>query len=96
MTVSKTDFGLPRWRQWYLPANVGDKKNMVPGSGGGGHGNPLQNPCMENPTDKGAWWPTVHRVSKSHTTEVTQHTRMPETEFIDQILNYSNNIWKNK
>ena len=52
-----------------LPANVGDKGNMgpIPGSGGGGHGNPLQNSCMENPTDKGAWWATVHRVSKSRT-----------------------------
>ena len=34
----------------------------VPGSGrspGGGHGNPLQYPCLENPMDRGAWWATV-------------------------------------
>ena len=23
---------------------------------GGGHGNPLRYPCLENPMDKGAWW----------------------------------------
>ena len=30
-------------------------------------GNPLQYSCLENPTDRGAWWATVHRVSKSQT-----------------------------
>ena len=31
----------------------------IPGSGrspGGGYGNPLQCSCLENPTDRGAWW----------------------------------------
>ena len=32
---------------------------------GGGHGNPLQYSCLENPMDRGAWWATVHRVAKS-------------------------------
>ena len=37
-----------------LPANAGDIRHMglIPGSGrspGGGHGNPLQYPCLENP-----------------------------------------------
>ena len=54
------------------PANVGDIKDLgsIPGLGrspGGGHGNPLQYPCLENPTDRGAWWATVHRVAKSRT-----------------------------
>ena len=31
----------------------------------GGHGNPLQYSCWENPMDKGAWQATVHKVSKS-------------------------------
>ena len=31
----------------------------------GGHGNPLQDSCLENPVDGGAWWATVHRVAKS-------------------------------
>ena len=43
-----------------LPANAGDIGDMgsIPGSEkslGGGHGNPLQYYCLENPMDKGAW-----------------------------------------
>ena len=40
----------------------------IPGSGrspGEGNGNPLQYSCQENPMDGGAWWATVHGVSKS-------------------------------
>ena len=40
----------------------------VPGWGrspGGGHGNPLQYSCLENPLDREAWWATVHGVTKS-------------------------------
>ena len=39
-----------------LPANAGDLSS-IPGSGsppGGGHGNPLQFSCLENPTNRGA------------------------------------------
>ena len=32
---------------------------------GGGHGNPLQEPCLENPMDRGAWWAAVHRVTEN-------------------------------
>ena len=42
----------------------------IPGSGrstGGGHGNPLQDSCLENPMDRGAWRATVHRVAQSWT-----------------------------
>ena len=31
------------------------------------NGNPLQYSCLENPMDGGAWWATVHGVSKSQT-----------------------------
>ena len=44
--------------------------DLIPGLGktpGGGHGNPLQYSCVENPVDRGAWWPTVHGVTKSRT-----------------------------
>ena len=34
---------------------------------GGGHSNPLQYSVLENPTDEGAWWATIHRVAKSQT-----------------------------
>ena len=42
----------------------------IPGSGrsrGEGNGNPLQYSCLENPTDRGAWRATVHRVTESRT-----------------------------
>ena len=32
---------------------------------GGGHGNPLQDSCVETPTDRGAWRAAVHGVTKS-------------------------------
>ena len=54
------------------PANAGDRRETgsVPGSGrspGGGHGNPLRYSCLENPMDRGAWWATVHSITKSRT-----------------------------
>ena len=36
-------------------------------SPGGGHGNPLQYSCLENPMDRGAWRAAVHRVAQSWT-----------------------------
>ena len=55
-----------------LPANAGDVRDMgsIPGLGrspGGGHGNPLQYSCLENPMDREAWWVIVHIVKKSWT-----------------------------
>jgi len=55
-----------------LPANAGDAGNvgLIAGSGrspGGGHSNPLQNSCLKNPMDRGAWQAIVHRVAKSQT-----------------------------
>ena len=55
-----------------LPANAGDIRDggSVPGSGrspGGGHGNPLQYSCLENLTDRGAWWAAVYGVAQSRT-----------------------------
>ena len=54
------------------PAKGGDIRvtTSTPGSGrspGGGHGNPLQYSCLENPMDRGAWRATVHRFAKSWT-----------------------------
>ena len=34
-----------------------------------GSGNPLQYSCLENSMDRGAWWATVHEVTKSDMTE---------------------------
>ena len=50
-------------------SNAGDL-GSIPGSGrspGEGHGHPLQYSCWENCTDGGAWWATVHGVTKSQT-----------------------------
>ena len=51
--------------------NAGNSGDMgsIPGSGrslGGGHGNPLQYSCLENPIGRGAW-----QATQSDTTEVT-------------------------
>ena len=42
--------------------NVGglDSVSGLGRSPGRGHSNPLQNSCLENPMDRGAWWATVH------------------------------------
>ena len=58
-----------------LPANAGDTRDardegLIPGWGkspGGGNGDPLQYSCLENSMDRGTWWATVHRVTKSWT-----------------------------
>ena len=52
-----------------LPANAGDIRDAgsVPGSGRsprGGHGNPFQNSCRENPMDRGTFQATVHGVTR--------------------------------
>ena len=52
-----------------LPVNAGVSGDLgsIPGSGrsrGGGNGNPLQYPCLENPTDQKAWRATGHGVAK--------------------------------
>ena len=49
---------------------------LIPGSGrflGVGNGNQFQNSCLENPTGRGAWWSTVHRVTRVRQELVTQH-----------------------
>ena len=52
------------------PVDAGDA-GSIPGLGrspGGGHGNPLQYSCLENPMDRGAWWATAHGVAKESDT----------------------------
>ena len=49
--------------------NAGDSGSIL-GLGrspGEGNGNPLQNSCLDNPMDRGAWRATVHGVTKSRT-----------------------------
>ena len=49
--------------------NAGDPGSIsgLGRSPGEGNSSPLQYSCLENPTDRGAWWATVHVVSKSQT-----------------------------
>ena len=92
----------PRWHQWYricLPMQVDIRDPAsIPGSGrspGGAHGNSLQNPCLENPMDRGSWWATVHGVAKSQTQLkrlrgcAHTHTHTPPRQFTDCGLRYS-------
>ena len=66
------------WLPWWLSGkesacNIGasgDDMGLISGWGkypGGGHNNPLQYSCLENPMDRGAWWAVVHSISKSQT-----------------------------
>jgi len=52
-----------------LPVNAGGIRDLgsIPGLGrfpGGGYGNSLQYPCLENPMDRAAGWVTVQGVTK--------------------------------
>ena len=49
--------------------NAGDPGSIsgLGKSPGEGSGNPLQHSCLENYTDKGAWWATVYGDAKSWT-----------------------------
>ena len=50
----------------HLLANAVDK-GLIPGPGrfpGEGKGNPCQDSCLGKPMDRGAWWATVHGVTK--------------------------------
>ena len=74
---------------WGFPDSSADKEStcsagdpsLIPGPGrspGGGHGNPLQYSCLQNPMDRGPWQATVrgsHRVGQdlAH----TQSHRLP-------------------
>ena len=65
--------------------NVGDQ-GLIPGLGrspGEGNGNPLQYSCLENSMDGGAWWATVHGVSRSR-------TRLSEFTFTFKDTQYQN------
>ena len=53
-----------------LPAKAGDMRDagLIPGSGrspGGGHDNPFQYACLDNPMSRRAWTAIVHGVTKS-------------------------------
>ena len=67
-------YGFPWWlngKESACNAGATGDSGSIPESRrspGGGHGNPLQYSCLENPMDRGAWQATVHRVTESDMT----------------------------
>ena len=62
--------GRPRWLSGKEFVCQAEDPDSIPGLGrspGGGNGNPLQYSCLENSTDRGAWWATVQGVTKCQT-----------------------------
>ena len=65
--------GLPWWlngMESTCNAEATGDVGLIPGTGrfpGGGHGNPLQYSCLENPMDREAWQVIVHGIEKSQT-----------------------------
>ena len=73
-----------------LPANAGDARDadLIPGSGrslGVGNDNPLWYSCLENPMDRGAWWVTVHGVTKGQT-QLTQHAQYEASFYVMIVM----------
>ena len=76
-----------------LHVNAGDIRDagLIPGLGrspGGGHGNPLQDSCLENTVDRGAWQATVHKVTKSQTQLKRLSTHVPPS-YLNTALSVS-------
>ena len=63
----------PRWlsdKESFCHAGDTGDVGSIPGSGSsskGGNGNPFQYSSLEKSMDRGAWWATVHGVTKSQT-----------------------------
>ena len=73
--------GFPGGSDGKASACHGGDPGSIPGSGrspGEGNGNPLQYSCLKNPMDRGAWWATVHVVTKSRT-RLSDFTFRPRT-----------------
>ena len=77
------------------PVNAGNIRDvgLIPGLGrspGGGHSNPLQYSCPENPMNREAWWATVHRVAKSQIRlkQLSMHAHTINTLIIISCLRY--------
>ena len=76
-----------------LPASAGDA-GLILGSGrspGEGNGNPLQYSCLGNLMDRGAWWATVHEVTKSWTPN-NKHQEHKHTVSLPGLSNQTTTI----
>ena len=66
-----------------LPADAGgeDSVSGLEGSSGEGNSNPLRYSCLGNPKDRGAWWATVHGVTKgSYKTYRLNDNKVPKQQ----------------
>ena len=92
-----TQQGLLRWfssKESACNAGVAGDTGSIPGLGrspGEGQGNPLQYSCLDNPMDRGAWWATVYKVSKSWTRrkQLSRKTSMTRQVKITQATQIS-------
>ena len=75
-------YGIASSKERSFPGGLDSKESAcdagdlgsIPGSGrssGERNGNPLQYSCLESSMDRGAWWATVHGVTKSWTNAFT-------------------------
>ena len=71
MSLVGFSWGLPQWlsgKEFACHAEDARDAGLIPGLGrapGGGRGTSLQYSCLENPMDRGAWWASVHGVTKN-------------------------------
>ena len=79
------------------PANARDM-GLIPGWGRSpreGNGNPLQYSCLGNPRDRGAWWATVHGVTKeSDRTERVNNNKASFDRWGNQGTERWSHSWK--
>ena len=70
LPLTKSNPGFPDGAVVKNPPANAEEADLIPGSRRSprvGNGNPLQDSCLENFMDGGAWWVTVHGVTKSRT-----------------------------
>ena len=94
--------GLPRWlsnKESTCTSGATGDVGLIPGSGrspGGGHDNPLQSSCLENPMDRGTGQAAVHGVTKSWTWLKWLHTHnghSNEYKVLNKVLAHSLCLW---
>ena len=87
-----TWFRLPRWchgKESAYQCRKCRRLGLIPGSGrsfGEGNSNPFQYFCLENPMDRGAWWATVHVVTKNWMQLSTHNLIMSEKTLISNKI----------
>ena len=83
--------GLPRWLSGKESTCQAEDAGSIPGLGrfpGERIGNPLQYSCLRNLMDRGAWWATVHRVTRVRQDSATKpppHIISPKLSTIFQL-----------